>query len=175
MQRASQNVNGSTSYKFNGNQVNGSGPYALESSNGMNNNTTTASTSQNTNTTAGPAGQNITPPPLSNVTHLNRVSPGGTHFVSSRHSSRTSPGGTVTRQVNVVTRSPGGSTTEQIRTSESHPDEFVVRNETGDMSFNRRTLIGETMPTGETVRDICRRCHCLILDGVAHRCPSTPL
>ena len=74
-----------------------------------------------------------------------------------------------------MTRSPGGTTTEQIRTSESHPDEFVVRNESGDMSFDRRTLIGETMPTGETVTDICRRCHCLILDGVAHRCPSTPL
>jgi hypothetical protein len=97
-------------------------------------------------------------------------------FLSSDLTTRTPTGTITTEQRSILTRSPGGTTiTEVIRTRHNQPqpedpDEFVLHSESGEMSFDRRDMIGDRLRTGETITGICRRCHCLILDHWVHRC-----
>ncbi len=84
-----------------------------------------------------------------------------------------SPGGTeITSQATTVSRSPGGTITEHTRIEYGNPNQFVIWSESGDMWFDRREFIGTRLANGEIVVDICRRCHCFIISGEAHRCPQ---
>lgn len=71
-----------------------------------------------------------------------------------------------------VTRSPGGTFTELITTRFRDPDQFVIYSDSG-MAFDRRELIGTTLPGRRVITGLCGRCHCTIIGGEMHRCPGS--